>query len=111
MIPNGLLSQTCHSILVDRLDAESAKDGGQVCAPVKHTDLGSPKGVFFEATDFDSLKVLGHFWPRAGGEWVGSEVCGFANSPVHIRRQTQEKNETILLGNVEHPFSENQGPL
>lgn len=44
-----------------------------VCTAQAHTFLGSPKSVFFEATDFYSLKALAHFQPRAGGVW-GSEV-------------------------------------
>lgn len=48
-------------VLVDRLDVELAKESGKECVRAKHTGLGSPKCVLFEATDFYSLKILTTF--------------------------------------------------
>lgn len=66
-------------VLVDRLDIELAEDTGKVCALVKNTDLGSPKGVLFQANDFLLPEGLGPFsaWGRRRD---GGEVrCRFAN--------------------------------
>ena len=99
-------------MLVDRLDAELAKSSGEVCALVKHTGLGSPKGVLFEASDFFPPKGLGPL-PAWGRRWVGwgSEiwVCQVRVFNTCEKTDSGKEWDSTLLGNLEHPPCKNQG--